>query len=101
LRNCIVPKLPEQFWGKLIREQLIAEQQTIMHAITYQIEWLRDNVVIEDGKLPASARTLSTAIQAAHILSIEIKARLPDKGPDSFRLKHESGQEIGVFPLPR
>jgi hypothetical protein len=70
-----------------------------MQAVIYLVEWLRDNTVIADGKLPASVRTLSAAIQAAHILSIEVKARLPNGGPDSFRLKHESGKEIGTFPL--
>jgi hypothetical protein len=51
--------------------------------------------VIERGSLPAQVKTLAEAIQAAHILSIEMKAQRLGNGPDSFRLKHESGKEIG------
>jgi hypothetical protein len=65
----------------------------------YFIEWLRNQVVIERETLPASTKTVSQAIQAAHIRSIEIKARLPTNGPDSFRILDGTGREIGVFQL--
>ena len=70
-----------------------------MEASVFVVEWLRDQVVIERGKLPPSVRTISDAIQAAHIQSIAVKARLPDREPDSLRLSHKGGKDIGTFRL--
>jgi hypothetical protein len=67
--------------------------------MAYLVEWLRDRVVINREKLPSSAKTVSQAIQAAHIRSIEVRTRLGDSEPDSFRLLNENGSELGMFSL--
>jgi hypothetical protein len=70
-----------------------------METAVYLVEWLRDRVVIQRERLPSSAKTLSQAIQAAHIQAIEAKARLADNEPDSFRLLNENEKEFGIFQL--
>jgi hypothetical protein len=67
----------------------------VIKAASYVVEWLRRGVVIDREKLPLSARTVSQAIQAAHIQSIEMKTRLTGDEPDSFRLRGENEREIG------
>jgi hypothetical protein len=50
----------------------------------YFVEWLCDGKIVERGAI--DAKNVAKAIAVAQTLSIEIRSRLIEEEPDSFRL---------------
>jgi hypothetical protein len=63
----------------------------------YFIEWLYDGKIVERGAITAS--NASKAIEVAHVLAFEIRSRLIEEEPDSFRLLDRNNMHLGVFPV--
>jgi hypothetical protein len=58
---------------------------------------LCEGKVIERGAI--DAKNVAKAIDVAHVLSIEIRSRLIEQEPDSFRLLDRDREHLGVFSV--